>query len=130
METRTLISKGNNREFDFNATAGTISFRVDITQERIMIITNLSQSPTSNTFIYNFGCTGFGGTLSSNLLTLEFDTSAMSSTDELMVVIEDNNQKKVETLLLDNNLTIDALNEMLTGINEISKTLKKIYSPN
>ena len=103
METRTLISGGENREFDFNASAKTIFFRIDITQVRIMLVNNLTKNATNTTPstittnipIYNFGCEGLGGTFANNTLTLEYDTTSMSNTDELLIVVEDNTQDEV-----------------------------------
>ena len=75
----------------FSAGAGTITFLdyagQNITLSSILLIANV----TRNTIIYNFAQTGFGGTVSGNVLTLAQNTSAMSNSDSLLIYYDDNN---------------------------------------
>lgn len=57
----------------------------DVTLAGIQLITNV----TDQIIIYNFADTAKGGTLSTDTLTLEYDTTTMSDTDELMILVED-----------------------------------------
>jgi len=57
----------------------------DITLAGIQLIVNV----TDQIIIYNFADTAKGGTLATDTLTLEYDTTSMSDTDELMVLVED-----------------------------------------
>lgn len=125
METRTLKST----EFTFNAANKTILFGIDIVQSEIMIIYNLTKNETSNIPIYNFGCPGLGGVLVDSTLTLEFDTTTMSNTDTLLVVIEDNKQSETISLLESMNLMLKTLDIGLEKQDETNKWLRKIYEP-
>jgi len=62
-----------------------VLFRSDVGLAGIQLITNV----TDNVIIYNFADPLKGGTLSTDTLTLTFDTTSMSDTDELMVLVED-----------------------------------------
>ena len=71
----------------FDASAQTVvhaSFS-DVTLAGIQLIVNV----TDQIIIYNFADTTRGGTLSTDTLTLEYDTTSMSDTDELMVLVDD-----------------------------------------
>lgn len=71
----------------FDASAKTITHASfsDVTLAGIQLITNV----TDQIIIYNFADTTKGGTLSTDTLTLEYDTTSMSDTDELMILVED-----------------------------------------
>jgi hypothetical protein len=73
--------------YTFNAASKTVTFLgySRILLDSILIITNVA----SNTIIYNFAGTGKGGTVSGNVLTLDFDTSAMSNSDPLQIYYDD-----------------------------------------
>ena len=73
--------------YTFNAASKTVTFLgySRILLDSILIITNVA----SNTIIYNFAGSGKGGTVSGNVLTLDFDTSAMSNSDPLQIYYED-----------------------------------------
>lgn len=73
--------------YSFDASAKTITHASfsDVTLEGIQLITNV----TDQVIIYNFADTTKGGTLSTDTLTLEYDTTSMSDTDELMILVED-----------------------------------------
>jgi hypothetical protein len=71
----------------FTAAAKTVlhtSFS-DVGLAGIQLIVNV----TDQIIIYNFADTAKGGTLSTDTLTLEYDTTSMSDTDELMILVED-----------------------------------------
>lgn len=73
--------------YTFDASAQTVvhaSFS-DVTLAGIQLITNV----TDGLVIYNFADATKGGTLSTDTLTLEYDTTSMSDTDELMILVED-----------------------------------------
>ena len=71
----------------FNAAAKTITHASfsDVTLAGIQLIVNV----TDQIIIYNFADTTKGGSLTGDVLTLEYDTTTMSDTDELMVLVED-----------------------------------------
>lgn len=55
-----------------------------ITLERLLLITNV----TTNQIIYNFADPSAGGTVSNKVLTLDYDTTSMSSSDKLQIYLE------------------------------------------
>lgn len=71
----------------FDASAKTITHASlsDITLAGIQLIVNV----TDQVIIYNFADITKGGTLAGDTLTLEFDTTTMDDTDQLMVLVED-----------------------------------------
>jgi hypothetical protein len=82
------MSKRLIRAYTFNAAAGTIKFRGNYNLKAFLLVTNV----TDNIIIYNFADASKGGTsIYSNqetTLTLDYDTSAMSDTDELQIFID------------------------------------------
>jgi hypothetical protein len=52
--------------------------------EQIIIIVNV----TDNIMLYNFADATLGATIASNVITLNYDTSAMSNTDSLMIIVD------------------------------------------
>lgn len=73
--------------YTFDASAQTVvhaSFS-DIGLDGIQLITNV----TDNVIIYQFNSPSKGGTLATDTLTLTYDTTSMSDTDELMILVED-----------------------------------------
>lgn len=71
----------------FDASAKTITHAEfsDVGLAGIQLITNV----TDNIIVYNFADTSKGGTLSTDTLTLEYNTTSMSDSDELMILVED-----------------------------------------
>lgn len=69
--------------YTFDASAQTITFSQfpSIDLERVLLITNV----TDNIIIYNFASASLGGSASTNVLTLDYDTTAMDDADELQV---------------------------------------------
>ena len=52
--------------------------------EQILLITNV----TDNIMLYNFADATLGGTISRTVMTVNYDTASMSSTDKLMILME------------------------------------------
>jgi hypothetical protein len=79
---KTLISN-----YTFDASAQTIAFNdyTEILLERILLIVNV----TDNIIIYNFADPLKGGSVSGNDLTLTYDTSLMSDTDDILIYYDD-----------------------------------------
>lgn len=78
---------GNNYgAYSFNPVAKTITIvGIDdvLKLEQIQMITNV----TTNIIIYAFAISGKGGSVSNNVITLDFDTSTMASTDNLAILV-------------------------------------------
>jgi len=87
---KTLISN-----YTFNKTAKTITFTdyVSISLDRLLIVTNV----TANTILYLFADSTKGGTVSTNVLTLAFDTSAMNNGDKLQIYYDSVDTPATET---------------------------------
>lgn len=62
---------------------GTITFNdfTSISIKNVLLITNV----TDNILIYNFASPAHGGTVTSNVLTLKYNTESMSNTDDLQI---------------------------------------------
>lgn len=73
--------------YSFNKTLKQITFTdyTSVSLESVLLITNV----TSNIVIYNFAIPNLGGTVSGNVLTLDYDTSSMLDTDDLQIWYED-----------------------------------------
>ena len=72
--------------YSFDAAAQTVTFNTTdvITLEQLLIITNV----TTNKIIYNFADPNAGGSITNNVLTLDFDTTSMSSGDKLQIFLD------------------------------------------
>lgn len=72
------------KNYSFNAAAKSITFNdfpsVDLNQ--VLVITNV----TDNIIIYNFAA--LGGSITNNVLTLNYNTTSMSNSDELQIFID------------------------------------------
>jgi len=77
--------KVNNYVFDKTARTVTFSDFGSVRLDSILLVANT----TTNTFIYNPVVAGLGGTVASNVLTFEFDSSTMSNTDKLLIYYDD-----------------------------------------
>lgn len=75
--------------YTFNAIAGQITFSdyssAGILLESVLLITNV----TSNIIIYNFANPLLGGTVSGNVLTLDYNTATMNNADKLLIYYDD-----------------------------------------
>lgn len=69
--------------YTFDAAAQTILCEDFNNLNKIALITNL----TDNVIIYNFADPAKGGTLSGDILTLTYDTTSMSDTDVLQIIV-------------------------------------------
>lgn len=65
----------------------------DVTLEGIQLIVNV----TDQIIIYNFADSTKGGSLSTDTLTLEYDTTSMDDADKLMILVEDGLEGASET---------------------------------
>lgn len=125
-----IVLKNDEYLFDASAKTVRVTKYVDIfTPEYLLLITNV----TDNIIIYNFGCDGFGGTFdvnNNNRLTLEYDTTAMSDSDDLQIVLYSGKSMLDSLPLLE---TIRQQTQLLAYIKDsndaILKVLKKIYEP-
>lgn len=81
---KTLIS-----DYTFDASAKTITFNgySSIDLNRILLITNT----TDNIIIYNFASAAKGGSVATNVLTLDFDTTGMDDDDSIQIYYDDDN---------------------------------------
>jgi hypothetical protein len=84
-----------NYTFNSSAKQVTLTDYTSLDLESILLITNV----TDNIIIYNFADPAKGGTVSGNVLTLDYDTSAMSNGDLLQIFIEDGEKSASETTL-------------------------------
>lgn len=120
-----------NTEYTFNASNKTVvvsNYLDYFTKEYLLIITNTSE----NTIIYNFACEGYGGTISGNTLTLEYDTTSMSDTDNLQIILyleTSNADTSIIDLLELIKKQTEVQDEILEELKVCSKYLKKIYNP-
>jgi hypothetical protein len=71
-------------EFTFSASARTITFVDVFSLSQLLFVTNV----TDGVLIYNFGDPNCGGSMSGRSLNLEYDTSSMLDTDELLIYAE------------------------------------------
>jgi hypothetical protein len=72
--------------YSFNKTAKTVTLTdfTTISLGRILLITNV----TAHTVVYQFNNPALGGSVSGNVLTLTYNTSAMSNTDKLQIIYD------------------------------------------
>jgi hypothetical protein len=114
--------------YTFDASAKTIVFTEScgvIPLRHILIITNI----TDNTIIYNFGCEGFGGDVSGLTLTLDYDTTTMSDSDELQVIIHteaSDIEKSILNSLEIQSETLSCLQNILSELKEQKQYIKEI----
>jgi hypothetical protein len=109
-----LLATDTPGSYTFDKTAKTVTFsglRQSITLANILLITNV----TANTIIYNFADSTKGAvSFNNNILTLDYDTSAMANTDVLQIFLDlPSNEESLHDLLrrmnklLESNATID-----------------------
>ena len=89
--------------YTFNPASQQVTFDeyTSIDLNRVLLITNV----TDNVMIYNFANPSLGGSVSSNVLTLDYNTTSMSSTDSLQIWYDDG-------LTPSSNEVLDALYEL------------------
>jgi hypothetical protein len=89
-----------NYTFNSRSKQVTLTDYTSLDLESILLITNV----TDNIIIYNFADPAKGGAVSGNVLTLDYDTSAMSNGDSLQIFIEDGEKSASES-------TVEALKD-------------------
>lgn len=97
-------------DYSFNASAQQITFNTtaSISLEQLLIVTNV----TTNTIIYNFADPNAGGSISNNVLTLNYNTTSMNNSDSLQIFID--------------NTFSPASNEMLQSIQDQTELLGRM----
>lgn len=109
-----LLGTDVSGSYSFNKTAKTVTFSglsQSITLSNILLITNV----TANTIIYNFADPTSGAvSFNNNILTLDYDTSAMADGDVLQIFLDlPSNEESLHDLLrrmnkiLESNATVD-----------------------
>jgi hypothetical protein len=90
-----------NYTFNSSTKQVTLTDYTSISLESVLLITNV----TDNIIIYNFADPAKGGSVSGNILTLDYDTSTMSNGDALQIFIEDGQKSASES-------TVEALKDV------------------
>jgi hypothetical protein len=74
------------QDYTFNAATKQITFNTTdvVSLNQVLVITNV----TDNVIIYNFADPAKGGAIANNVLTLTFDTTAMSNADSLQIFLD------------------------------------------
>ena len=106
--------------YSFNAAAKQITLPdyTSIDLESLLLITNV----TDNVIIYNFAGQGKGATVTGNVLTLDFDTTTMSNTDELQIFLDDGLSPAA-------NATIEELTKTLEDNNFFLRRILQALTP-
>lgn len=97
--------------YTFNAGAQTVTFTdyTTISLESVLLITNV----TDNLVVYNFADVGYGGSVTGNVLTLAYNTTGMSNTDELQIFYDDTDVQPSNV-------------ELQTTLNSFTETLQEL----
>jgi len=100
--------------YTFDKTAKTVTFTnyTTIRLDSLLLITNV----TDNVIIYNFASPLLGGTVSGNVLTLTYDTSAMDDTDKLQIFYETEDTPATSGEIV-------TLSELIVTLNELNTRL-------
>lgn len=122
-----LVGEYQNTSYIFDASSKQITllnFNVTLSKEQILMITNF----TTGTIIFN-GQMGLLGSISSNVLTLDYDTTTMNDTDSLQILveIEDPNTDILHYLkqmikLLEASGTVDSNNRQRVAVEAMPTT--------
>lgn len=107
--------------YSFDASAQTVTFNTTdvITLEQLLIITNV----TTNKIIYNFADPNAGGSIINNILTLDFDTTSMSSGDKLQIFVDN-------ILTPSSDETLQLVGEQTELLRRMTKLLEPIANQN
>ena len=135
-----LLGTDTVGSYTFNPGAKTVTFsnlQQELTLANILLITNT----TANTIIYNFADPTTGAiSFNNNILTLDYDTSSMNSSDILQIYVDvESYEESLHTLLrrmnkiLESNsvvdlqqrqrITIDALRTSATATTDLTGTI-------
>lgn len=95
--------------YSFDKTAKTVTvigtpYTTYFTKEGLLLITNTS----TNDIIYNFGCDGYGGTISGDTITLEYDTTSMVNTQSIQIVLYNSTNEQLVIQPTHDNLNTNA----------------------
>ena len=109
--------------YSFNAASKQITFSEDISLEGLLLITNV----TTNQIIYNFASSG--GTLAGRVLTLDYNTTSMSDSDNLQIFYDDALSPSTESMqesihALIGNLKL--LSQVLANPSYVDKTANQM----
>lgn len=121
---KTLVS---TYTFDASAKTITLGDYISIDLNRVLLVTNV----TDNIIIYNFADTAKGGSVATNVLTLDYDTTSMDDSDKLQIFYDDADAvQKVSaaTLPLPTNAATSAKQD--TGNTSLSSIDGKITAVN
>lgn len=83
--------------FDHNAQTVTFTDYATIDLEKVLVITDVTQG----IILFNFACLGLTGSVSGNVLTLDYDTTALSNYDKLLIYYEDGVQESTVVELIE-----------------------------
>lgn len=98
-----------NYTFDHNTREVTFTDYNAIELERVLIVSDVTQGIV----IFNFACDNLTGSVSGNVLTLDYDTALLANTDKLLIYYEDGVQ---ESLIVELTETIRYLIKVLAVI--------------
>jgi hypothetical protein len=96
--TKVLVGNIGSYTFDASAKTVTLTGLPTLTIEQILLITNVKD--TSNEVIYQFDLPSKSGTISGNVITLVYDTAAMSDTDPLQIWVDINSASVPSAFLI------------------------------
>ena len=113
---KTLVT---NYTFSAAAKQVTLTDYPSIRLDQILLITNV----TDNIIIYNFADPTAGGTLAGNVLTLGYNTAAMSDSDRLQIFIDDYVVPSTEASLTAVRIRIDNTNTLLNVLTARQDTI-------
>ena len=94
-----------NYTFNSSTRQVTLTDYTSVSLESFLLITNV----TDNVIIYNFADPAKGGTVSTNVLTLDYDTTSMSNGDSLQIFIDDGESPATNSALETIDLLITQL---------------------
>ena len=106
----------NNYIFDASNKQITFTDYSSIDLDGVLLITNV----TDNIIIYNFAAPGFGGTVIGNVLTLDYDTTSMSDSDNIQLFYDDS---------IDINSLITMLQTQISNDNDMHRQLLQLLKP-
>lgn len=100
--------------YTFDAASKTVTFTdyTSIRLDSLLLITNV----TDNVIIYNFTSPSLGGTVAGNVVTLTYNTSTMSDTDELQIFYETDAVPATVSSITDLGELVETLNELNTRL--------------
>lgn len=85
--------------------------------KNILISTNVE----SGSVIYNFAKSGYGGSISDNVLVLDYDTTSMLSTDELQIWVDIPENASLRDLVL----SINKLQKTVAALPFVDRSLNR-----